>query len=137
MAYLHCVHVAVISTPSLPWGINVSNPALPSLEYLMTCTDRSLGELELACLNRSQQCLRAAREEMEEAVAQREAAGVARWLIENRPVLIEQARQTIEYQESQGILSFPFPAPVALPCSEGSHSDGRSAYLAKRRCSGQ
>lgn len=78
---------------------------LPSLEYLLECSDNSLQDLELACLNRSQQCLRAARSEYEEAIAQREAAGVSRWLIENRRELLKQASLTIE--GCQGTIPFP------------------------------
>lgn len=68
---------------------------LPSLEYLLECSEQSLADLELACLNRSQQCLRTARFEWEEAVAQRECAGVARWLIDNRRALLDAAHATL------------------------------------------
>jgi hypothetical protein len=34
--------------------------------------------------------------EWEEALAQREAAGVARWLIENREELLQQSSRTLE-----------------------------------------
>jgi hypothetical protein len=61
---------------------------LPPLEYLLECSDKSLADLELSALNRSQQCLKAAKSEWEEALAQRECAGVARWLIENRKELL-------------------------------------------------
>lgn len=69
---------------------------LPPLEYLLECSEQSLGDLELACLNRCQQCLKAAKSEWEEAVAQREAAGVARWLMENRAELLKQASLSVE-----------------------------------------
>jgi hypothetical protein len=82
------------------------NPALPKLEYLLDCSQKSLEDLELAALNRSQQCLKAAKLEMDEAVAQREAAGVARWLIENRVELLRQASLTLEERED----AVPFPA---------------------------
>lgn len=78
---------------------------LPSLDWLLFSSENSLQQMELSCLNRSQQCLRAAREEWEEAVAQREAAGVARWLIENRRELLKQASLTVE--GSQGTIPFP------------------------------
>lgn len=77
---------------------------LPPIEYLLECSESSLQDLELACLNRSQQCLRAARNEWEEAVAQREAAGVTRFLIDNRSELLRQARKTVE-----GQTAIPFP----------------------------
>lgn len=73
----------------------MSSPAMPSIEYLLECSDQSLQDLELACLNRSQQCVRTARLEIEQAVAQREAAGVARWLIENRRALLDAAHATL------------------------------------------
>jgi hypothetical protein len=66
------------------------------LDYLLTCSKGSLQDLELASLNRSANCLRAAKEEWYEAVAQREMAGVARWLIEHRDELLEQASRTLK-----------------------------------------
>jgi hypothetical protein len=81
----------------------VPDPRIPPLEYLLDCSENSLADLELAALNRSQQCLKVAKAEWEEAVAQREAAGVARWLIENRRELFRQASVTIE----QDAIHFP------------------------------
>jgi len=69
----------------MPQGIT----PLPPLEYLLDCSTKSLQDLELAALNRSQQCLKAAKMEWDEAVAQMECAGVARWLLENRKELLE------------------------------------------------
>jgi hypothetical protein len=57
---------------------------LPSLEYLLNCSRTSLQDVELANLNRAANCLKRARIEWNEACAHREAAGVARWLLENR-----------------------------------------------------
>jgi hypothetical protein len=78
---------------------------LPPLEYLLDCSEKSLADLELACLNRSQQCLKAAKSEWEEAAAQREAAGVARWLMTNRRELLRQAsvevRDTVLFPQSK------------------------------------
>ena len=76
----------------------------PPLEYLLECSQKSLYDLELAALNRSQQHLRAAKAEWEEAVSQREVAGVARWLIENRENLLDLVRQTINHASGD---SFP------------------------------
>ena len=70
--------------------------ALPPIEYLLDCSLKSLEDLELAALNRSQQCLKAARAEFEEACAQREAAGVARWLRENRETLLGRRKESEE-----------------------------------------
>jgi hypothetical protein len=41
-------------------------------------------------------CLKQAKTEWDEACAHREAAGVARWLIENREALLEQVSRTLE-----------------------------------------
>ena len=70
--------------------------ATPPFEYLVECSDKSLYDLELAALNRSEQHLKAAKLEMAESVSQRELAGVARWLIENRDNLRALVRQTIQ-----------------------------------------
>ena len=78
--------------------------ALPSLSFLLECTTQQLQELELASLNRSANLLRQAKLSWDEALAEREIAGVARWLIENREVLLEQARKTVEVQSA---LVFP------------------------------
>lgn len=83
----------------------MANPALPSLEFLLSCSRTSLCDLELAALNRSAQHFKAARLELEEAVAQREIAGVARFMIEHRDALMAMARQTLEPQTV-----FEFPA---------------------------
>ncbi len=56
----------------------------------------ALRDLELYALSRAAGCLKRSKLEWEEAVAQREAAGVARWLIENRPKLLEQASRTVQ-----------------------------------------
>lgn len=77
-----------------------SSNRLPSLNYLLECSVASLYDLELAALVRSANCLKQARLEWEEAVAQREAAGVTRWLIENREALLEVARKTLDAQAS-------------------------------------
>ena len=69
---------------------------LPPLEYLLTCSKKSLDDLELAALDRSSQCLKRAKAEWDEAVAQREAAGVVRWMMENREAILEQARKAID-----------------------------------------
>ena len=69
---------------------------MPSLRYLLNCSRQSLYDLELASLNRSSNCLRAARLEWEEAIAQREIAGVARWLIENRDALLQMTARTVD-----------------------------------------
>jgi len=82
----------------------MGSPALPTLEYLFECSDQSLHDLELAALDRSAQCLRKAKEEWMEGAAQRESAGVARWLITNRAGILEMARRTVDAQTA-----IPFP----------------------------
>lgn len=114
------------------------NP-LPPLQFLIECSEKFLGDLELACLNRSQQCLKAAKIEWEEALAQREAAGVARWLIEHRPHLLEQARRTLEIERAQGVLAFPERALLssssAEPSDEGLCTYDITAFPATRKYS--
>lgn len=83
------------------------NPPLPPLEYLLECSEISLSDLEMKALDRSAHCLKRAKSEWAESVAQREVAGIARWLIENRPALLEQARRTIEAESAQPVLQFP------------------------------
>ena len=78
---------------------------LPTLEYLLECSNEALATLELKCLDLSAQNLKAAKAEMEQATANREAAGVCRWLIENRDDLINLSRRIIDGK--QGLLRFP------------------------------
>lgn len=85
--------------------------ALPSLDYLLGCSENGLRDIELAALNRSANCLKAARLELEEAIAQREAAGVARWLIENRGRILEQASRTVEIKGE-------FPGEVTITANK-------------------
>ena len=68
---------------------------MPDLDFLLKHSHATLSELELTSLSRSSNALKRAKEEMEEAVAQREIAGVVRWLMENREVLLEAARRAI------------------------------------------
>ena len=75
------------------------NKPLPSLEYLLECSEMSLRDLELAALDRAAQCRKRARIEHDEADAHIENAAVARFLIENRPALLEAARRTLDAQE--------------------------------------
>jgi hypothetical protein len=82
----------------------MANPALPSLEFLLTCSLNSLHDLELAGLNRSDQHFKAAKMEIAEGIAQREIAGVARFLIEFRDPLVAMVRKTLD---PQTIFEFP------------------------------
>jgi hypothetical protein len=80
-------------------------PALPSLAYLLDCSVASLQDLELENLNLSSECVRKAKTELEEAIARREAAGVARWLIEHRDEFIDMAKRVADGK--QRLLKFP------------------------------
>jgi hypothetical protein len=82
-------------TDSVP-NTRTAFPRLPPIEYLLSCSRQSLQDLEMPALNRSNNCLRAAKDEWHEAVAQSEIAGVARWLIEHREELLERASRTLE-----------------------------------------
>src|SRR6266566_7690652 len=68
---------------------------MPDLDFLLKHSLMTLSELELSSLSRSSNALKHAKLEMEEAVAQREIAGVARWLLEHREDLLEAARRAI------------------------------------------
>ena len=87
--------------PPLPLAVPTVSPTgrtmerMPSLDFLLSHSHTTLCELELISLSRSSNALKRAKEEMDEAVAQREVAGVVRWLMENREVLLEAARRTI------------------------------------------
>lgn len=72
------------------------NPTLPPLEYLLSCSEMSLRDLELAALDRAAQCKKRARIEFLEAIAQQEAAGVARYFIEHRGEILDAARRTLD-----------------------------------------
>jgi hypothetical protein len=78
---------------------------MPPLSYLLSCSSQSLYDLELASLNRSSNCLKAARVEWDEGVAQREIAGVARWLIENRDALLQIPARTFDVRPVQELPS--------------------------------
>src|SRR6266566_1023549 len=88
-------------TPPLPLAAPTVSPTgrtmerMPSLDFLLSHSHTTLCELELISLSRSSNALKCAKEQMDEAVAQREVAGVVRWLMENREVLLEAARRTI------------------------------------------
>jgi hypothetical protein len=71
---------------------------LPSLDFLLTCSQQTLNELELASLDRSSRSLKRAKEEISEGVAQREVAAIARFLIEHRDSIMEEARKIIDLQ---------------------------------------
>lgn len=79
-------------------------PPLPSVEYLLTCSEQDLGSIELAALDRQAQLLKAATNSWKEASRQGEVAGVCRWLLLNRNALLDEARRTVDVQT---VLTFP------------------------------
>ena len=85
----------------------------PFLDYLLRCRMQSLHDLELASLNRSGNHLKAAKLEGDEAVAHREIAGIARWLIENREQILERASRTVE-------IKVGFPGEVTITANKKS-----------------
>jgi hypothetical protein len=111
---------------------------LPSLEWLLESSLHSLEEWELAALARADKHLKAAKLEMAEAVAQREAAGVARFLIEFRGPLLDLIRDTVE---GQGVIKFPSRPELpetsceAISSDAGSDIGDRSAFRAMRKYS--
>lgn len=68
----------------------------PETGLSVLSSKEALHDLELAALNRAANHLRIARQEWEEAAAQKEVAGVVRSLIETRDLLLEQASRTVE-----------------------------------------
>lgn len=74
------------------------NPPLPPTEYLLSCSEMSLRDLELAALDRAAQARKRGRLENEQADANIELAGITRWLIENRAEILDTARRTLDLQ---------------------------------------
>jgi hypothetical protein len=98
-----------IGRPLQPENMSMTPWRLPPLEYLLSCSEISLRDLELAALSRANECLKHAKLEWEEAAPQREAAGVARFLIEHRAELLEQAARTLQISPEQ-----QFPGSVTI-----------------------
>lgn len=81
------------------------------MEFLLQCLKQTLYDLELAALNRAANHLRTAKLEWEEAAAQREVAGIARWLIETRDLILEQGSRTVEIKAE-------FPGEVTITANK-------------------
>ncbi len=88
--------------------------SLPSVNYLLRCSKDSLQDLELAALSRAAQHLKTAKLEWEEAAAQKEIAGVARWLIECREQLLEQSRRSLDISPVPEFPNLLFPNVVEV-----------------------
>jgi hypothetical protein len=82
----------------------MEDPSLPPLEYLFECSQQSLGDLELAYLDRAAQSLKAAKAEWNNAVGQAANAEVVRYFRDHRPEILDMARRTIERQST---IEFP------------------------------
>jgi hypothetical protein len=78
--------------------------SLPPLPYLVDCRTETLQTLELKALDAAAQHMKAAKAEWEQARAHTEAAGVYRWLIENREELICLSKMVVDGR--QGMLRF-------------------------------
>ena len=79
----------------------MADPALPSLEWLFSCSDTTLGDLEMVSLERGSKRLKAAKAEWHEAVAQFASAEVVRYLRDHRGEILEEARRTFEGERFQ------------------------------------
>ena len=77
---------------------------IPPIEHLIGSSESELQQLELAALDLSAQCVKRAEAELKQAVAHREAAGVYRFLINNRDAWIRLSRGIADGK--QGLLRF-------------------------------
>lgn len=76
----------------------------PNVEHLISCSDAELQQLELAALDLSAQSTKRAEAEIRQAIAHREAAGVYRFLINEREEWIRLSRGVADGR--QGLLRF-------------------------------
>lgn len=65
---------------------------LPSLPFLMECSESAIQDLELKSLDLAAASVKRARAEMAQAVSYREVAGICRFLIEHRNEMIDFSR---------------------------------------------
>jgi hypothetical protein len=77
---------------------------MPSIEWLLDCSETTLQDLELAALNRSARHMKAAKADWNAAVTQAATAELARYLRENRKAILELARKSLE---GQAVIVFP------------------------------
>src|SRR5580704_14248523 len=85
--------------PVNPGGSGMADPTLPSLEWLLDCSESSLQDLEMAALDRGSRRLKAAKAEWHEAVAQFANAEIARYFRDHRGEILEQARRTFDAEK--------------------------------------
>lgn len=69
---------------------------LPSLDFLLEASLRSLEDLELASRNHAANLSKALRRELEAWIEQEAAAMLARWMIDNREALFRAGALRIE-----------------------------------------
>lgn len=77
---------------------------MPPLQWLFDISNATLGDLELAELDRGSKRLKAAKAEWNAAVEHFAKAEAARYFINHREELLELARRTID---TQALLQFP------------------------------
>lgn len=68
---------------------------MPTLDFLLEASGRSLQDMELAARNRAANLSKQLRIEIEAWIEQETAAAVARWMFENREEIIKYARSEI------------------------------------------
>jgi hypothetical protein len=78
---------------------------IPSVEHLVDCSAVELQQLELAELNLASECVKRAERELKQAIEHREAAGVYRFLINDREEWIRLSRGVADGR--QALLRFP------------------------------
>ena len=77
---------------------------MPPVEWLLDVSNATLGDLELAELDRGSKRLKAAKAEWNAAVEHFAKAEVARYFRDHRLEMLELARRTID---TQSVLTFP------------------------------
>lgn len=77
---------------------------MPPIEWLLDVSNATLGDLELAELDRGSKRLKAAKAEWSAAVEHFAKAEAARYFRDHREELLEIARRTID---TQTLISFP------------------------------
>jgi len=93
------------------------------VKYLLECSDRTLGEYQLACLNRASNAKKKARQLNEEVINHMAEAAFALWLREHRRELIDMCT------------SIAVEAKEVVNLGEGEHGHPlTSADLENRRC---
>ncbi len=70
-------------------------PLKPPVEFTLACSDASLGDLELATLNRASHLRRQLAASLDELIKLEAEALFLRWMIEHRAELVDEARAGI------------------------------------------